>query len=241
MSRSPTSPPPRPIEQRESLVSGLKAACARSLRHGRPGVRSTARRPVRHDGRGPRPRPRPRRVGADDDGRVRDFRSETRRALRRFALIAVAGELASDLGVLPVDSAKIHEAARSLALAWLGASAETDEQRIIASVRAFILAHESRFERVNEPSAVRRGRKPDQARPGSGSRGVRRSCSGAVDVHRRRTRRGRARSRQDHHRADAQGSGVSPHRGHEPQYMQGSTVGRKAPTALRHQGQPSRR
>ncbi|NKN34102.1 DUF927 domain-containing protein [Marichromatium bheemlicum] len=139
-----------PQEEREALVSGIKAACARHYGTAGPefidriaaqfGTMSEARAHVR----------------ALVDAILAEIappelRAETRRALRRFALIAAAGELASDLGVLPVASGLIRSAAQTMAQSWLTTSSETDEDRIVASVRAFILAHESRFQRVNDP------------------------------------------------------------------------------------------
>ncbi|MBK1656571.1 hypothetical protein CKO29_18145 [Allochromatium vinosum] len=139
-----------PIEQREALVSGIKATCARH--YGTAGPEFVQRLALRFATMAEaRAHVRARVESVLLELAPAGLPTETRRALRRFALIAVAGELASDLDILPVSPGEIRHAARSLALAWLGTAAETDEERIIASVRAFILAHESRFQRIGEP------------------------------------------------------------------------------------------
>jgi len=74
--------------------------------------------------------------------------TETLRAMRRFALIAVAGAFAAERGLIPTTAEKVRKAVGEVASAWLGASAETDEQRIVAGVRAFILRHAARFQRT---------------------------------------------------------------------------------------------
>lgn len=77
--------------------------------------------------------------------------TETMRAVRRFALIAVAGSFAAERGLIPTTRADVIEATRDIVSAWLGASAQSDEDRITDSVRDFILRHASRFQPINEP------------------------------------------------------------------------------------------
>ncbi|MBK1656572.1 hypothetical protein CKO29_18150 [Allochromatium vinosum] len=159
-----------PIEQREALVSGIKATCARH--YGTAGPEFVQRLALRFATMAEaRAHVRARVESVLLELAPAGLPTETRRALRRFALIAVAGELASDLDILPVTPDAIRSAAQSMARAWLSASAETDEERIVSSVRAFILAHASRFERVNEPLRFDGGGnpiKPDPVRERAG-------------------------------------------------------------------------
>ncbi len=76
---------------------------------------------------------------------------EQRRALRRFALVSWAGVFAARHGVLPLQDKRIWRAVRTIAAAWSG----TDQDRILESVRAFILRHGARFQDVKGEGDVR--------------------------------------------------------------------------------------
>ncbi|MBK1723219.1 DUF927 domain-containing protein [Thiocystis violacea] len=139
-----------PESDRESVVSGIKIACARSYGTAGPElVRLIAKRF---------------NSAADARAYVREqiakilteiapagVATETLRAIKRFALVSVAGEFAAQVGLIPATTEQIRSATKGIVTAWLGASAETDEDRIVSSVRAFILRHESRFQPINEP------------------------------------------------------------------------------------------
>jgi uncharacterized protein (DUF927 family) len=89
-------------------------------------------------------------VPAGADGQVK-------RVAARFAIVAVAGELAADLGVLPWEPGEASAAARHCFLAWLGVRGGVEPAEIrdgIEVVRAFICAHGmSRFFAVGENNA----------------------------------------------------------------------------------------
>jgi hypothetical protein len=80
---------------------------------------------------------------------------EQRRALRRFALIGWAGVFAARHGVLPIAPERLWQAVRSIAAAWSGTTSGTDQDRILESVRAFILRHGARFQDVKLEGDVR--------------------------------------------------------------------------------------
>lgn len=80
---------------------------------------------------------------------------EQRRALRRFALMAWAGVFAARHGVLPIAPERLWQAVRSIAAAWGGTTSGTDQDRILESVRAFILRHGARFQDVKLEGDVR--------------------------------------------------------------------------------------
>lgn len=66
------------------------------------------------------------------------------RIVRRFALILVSGELACELGVLPLDRKICREAVRYVMQAWAGAGGNlTTAQRGVLKVRDFIQKHGS--------------------------------------------------------------------------------------------------
>ncbi len=95
----------------------------------------------------------PRLDKAMADLAVAGLEPEQKRALRRLALVVVAGELASQWGVLPFDRAEILEAAKVVRDAWLhDLDMLPDAERGVESVRAFILKHKSRFQDVSEYS-----------------------------------------------------------------------------------------
>jgi uncharacterized protein (DUF927 family) len=95
-------------------------------------------------------------VPAGADGQVK-------RVAARFALVAAAGELAADLGVVPWEAGEALTAARLCFIAWLGARGGVEPAEVrdgINAVRAFISAHGmSRFFAVGEDNA----RIPDMA------------------------------------------------------------------------------
>jgi putative DNA primase/helicase len=71
------------------------------------------------------------------------------RALKRFALVAVAGELASALGITGWPSGEAHKAALVALEIWLngrGGVGDHESKEAIRRTRAFLTAHESRFE-----------------------------------------------------------------------------------------------
>lgn len=68
---------------------------------------------------------------------------------RRFGLVAAAGELCIELGILPWPAGEADEAARKCLIAWIeqrGGIGSQEEERTIAQVKRFIELHgESRF------------------------------------------------------------------------------------------------
>jgi putative DNA primase/helicase len=90
---------------------------------------------------------------ADADGQVS-------RVARRFAIVAVAGKIATSIGILPWPSGEAERAAAACFDAWLERRGGTGSAELlagIAQVRAFITAHgSSRFETISElePRAV---------------------------------------------------------------------------------------
>lgn len=85
---------------------------------------------------------------------------EGARALRRFALIALAGCFAADIGLIPTTRDKVITATRAAVATWKGADQGTDAERIIARIQAFIFTHESRFQRIND-STIETDPKPE--------------------------------------------------------------------------------
>ncbi|MEW5822748.1 MAG: DUF927 domain-containing protein [Pseudomonadota bacterium] len=75
---------------------------------------------------------------------------EQARALRRFALVAWAGIFAARHGVLPTTPDRVWEAVQAIAARWGSASTGTDRDRILDSVRSFILRHGARFQTTGE-------------------------------------------------------------------------------------------
>ncbi|MEF3194002.1 MAG: DUF927 domain-containing protein [Halothiobacillaceae bacterium] len=71
---------------------------------------------------------------------------EVQRTLRRFALVGLAGELASRYGVLPVPAERVWDAVKAMAVQWLGDSGDTDADRIVDSVRMFLMRNSARFQ-----------------------------------------------------------------------------------------------
>ena len=142
-----------PAHEREGVVSGIKIACARHYGTAGPElVRLIAER--FETAAQARAYVREQIAEVMADLVPTGLPAETARGARRFALIAVAGEFAANAGLIPVDASAVREATRAIVTAWLGTSAETDEQRIVAGVRAFILKHESRFQRTTDQDVV---------------------------------------------------------------------------------------
>jgi uncharacterized protein (DUF927 family) len=89
-----------------------------------------------------------RHVPARADGQVR-------RAGGRFALVAVAGELAAGLGILPWELGEAERSAAVCFRAWInvrmGGTGPAEDATALAAVRRFIMAHgESRFQTIGD-------------------------------------------------------------------------------------------
>jgi uncharacterized protein (DUF927 family) len=81
---------------------------------------------------------------------------EVARAVKRFAVVAVAGEKATALGILPWEQGEALRAARVLLARYRTARGGTgsDTERAVEAVRAFILAHgTSRFRDLTDETA----------------------------------------------------------------------------------------
>jgi uncharacterized protein (DUF927 family) len=109
---------------------------------------------------------------------------QVRSVAGRFALVAAAGELARDYGILPWPEGEALRAVGRCFDDWLaerGGTGASEEQQAIAQVQAFIEAHgTSRFEWVGDGA-------PEEGAPGS-SRiinrvGFRRRVNGAWEYH----------------------------------------------------------
>lgn len=79
--------------------------------------------------------------------------SEVSRVAHRFALVAFAGELATELGITGWQPDEAPAAAKAMFGAWLGGrgtTGSTDEEAAIRQIRLFIEQHgASRFQRLN--------------------------------------------------------------------------------------------
>ena len=86
-----------------------------------------------------------------------DVAPEQRRGLQRFALLGVAGRLASSLGVFSMCSGEIQEAIARVSSLWLQSSGNIpDHIRGALAVRDFIMRDEARFrDIVPNPDAPR--------------------------------------------------------------------------------------
>jgi len=72
--------------------------------------------------------------------------AEAVRAMDRLAIVQVAGEWATELGILPLSRDEIRAAVRTVRHAWLTEGGHlTEGQRGLLAVRDFILRHRSRF------------------------------------------------------------------------------------------------
>nr|ART39507.1 J284 [uncultured bacterium] len=80
------------------------------------------------------------------------------RVARRFGLVAVAGELATDAGLTGWQADESKRAAKSCFGAWLagfGGAADREERAILEQVREFFERHADRFQELNHEHAVR--------------------------------------------------------------------------------------
>jgi putative DNA primase/helicase len=84
--------------------------------------------------------------------------AEVQRAVKRFALIAVAGEKAASLGILPWTQGEAVRATKIIFGRYLAArgGVGSDTERAVEQVRAFLLAHgSSRFRDLDNDDNVR--------------------------------------------------------------------------------------
>jgi putative DNA primase/helicase len=88
---------------------------------------------------------------ADADGQVK-------RVARRFLLCAVAGEMATEWGILPWDEGKAMSAVKTCFDAWLthrGSTGPAEDTAMLEHIRLFIEQHgASRFQDVRKPDAT---------------------------------------------------------------------------------------
>jgi uncharacterized protein (DUF927 family) len=70
---------------------------------------------------------------------------EVSRVVRRFALVLVAGQLASSARVLPFSHAEVEKAVRLVLGRWLDVHGRGPMERALEQLRAFLLRNESRF------------------------------------------------------------------------------------------------
>ena len=109
---------------------------------------------------------------------------QVRSVAGRFALIAVAGELARDYGVLPWPEGEALRAAGACFLAWLaqrGGAGPAEDAAALAQVRGFLEAHgEFRFTTLTTPVSGLEPALPDVTRT-INRVGFRRRVSGDSD------------------------------------------------------------
>lgn len=119
-----------PASEREGIVSNLKIACARQYGTAGPElVRCLAAR--FETAAQVRAWVREQIAVVMGDLAPPGLPAETARSVRRFALIAVAGEFAVRTGLIPATAAQVRACVNMAVTAWLNTSAETDEERII--------------------------------------------------------------------------------------------------------------
>jgi uncharacterized protein (DUF927 family) len=86
---------------------------------------------------------------------IKDPHGQAARAAERFGLVAAAGELAIEFGVVSWTKGELDEDARNLFAAWLearGGAVPYETRQIVAQVRRFMEAHaESRFDDLDPP------------------------------------------------------------------------------------------
>ena len=91
--------------------------------------------------------------GFVDDVLPVDAAGQVQRVARRFALVGVAGELATHYGLTGWENGEAIKAAKNCFESWLeafGGSGNREERNVLSQVRAFFEAHgASRFEDVN--------------------------------------------------------------------------------------------
>jgi putative DNA primase/helicase len=74
------------------------------------------------------------------------FSSETQRAIKRFAAVMLAGQLAVTWGVLPLTHDEVFASIKAILAIWQSdCPALSDDQRGLLAVRDFLLKHPSRF------------------------------------------------------------------------------------------------
>jgi putative DNA primase/helicase len=112
--------------------------------------------------------------------------SQVARAASRFALAALAGELATEAGVTGWPAGAAEQAARTCFRAWLdarGGAGSREAQTIIAAVQRFISLHgAARFETIKEQTGdLAGGAEPQDARTinRAGFKWIEADCSGA--------------------------------------------------------------
>lgn len=85
--------------------------------------------------------------------------SQVRRVLERFALVGIAGELATEFGITDWEKCEAEEAAKTCFYAWLknrGSNENQEEAVALQQVRTFFALHgESRFTPFDAPSSSR--------------------------------------------------------------------------------------
>lgn len=98
-----------------------------------------------------------------------DAGGQVRSVARRFALVAIAGELASWAEVTSWEKGEAGEAAERCFRAWLaerGTTGAREDMQAVVQLRAFIVAHgEARFARWGEPSIEDQARQGDVEAP----------------------------------------------------------------------------
>ena len=98
-----------------------------------------------------------------------EVHGQVHRAARRLALVAVAGELATEAGITGWPEGEAERAAATVLRDWLGERGGTgsrEDQHLIAALRRFIGAHGgSRFEAVREPGEEIDGAQAEPALP----------------------------------------------------------------------------
>lgn len=83
---------------------------------------------------------------------------EQARAIRRFAALKVAGELAVDLGILPYSPEEVHQAIVSVRDLWLNETRGIgDTTRAVRALRHFLVRNHSAFVSVTDPKAKVKG------------------------------------------------------------------------------------
>jgi uncharacterized protein (DUF927 family) len=86
---------------------------------------------------------------------IGDHHGQTARVVERFGLVAVAGELAIELGIVPWTRGDPTTDATELFLGWLserGSPAAYETHQIVAHARHFFAAHgDARFDSVDPP------------------------------------------------------------------------------------------
>lgn len=81
---------------------------------------------------------------------------QIQRLARRFALVAVAGELASHFGLTGWVKGSSYQAAAKCFKDWLGCDGNREDRAILSQVRAFFESHgASRFDSTREPNNER--------------------------------------------------------------------------------------